>query len=27
MEPFDRAELKVKDPGVVPVLEKVWGLR
>ena len=26
MEPFDRAELKVKDPGVVPVLEKVWGL-
>jgi hypothetical protein len=26
MEPFDLAELKVKDPGVVPVLEKVWGL-
>jgi dipeptidyl-peptidase-4 len=26
MEPFDRAELKAKDPGVVPVLEKVWGL-
>jgi hypothetical protein len=27
MEPFDRAELKAKDPGVVPVLEKAWGLR
>ena len=26
MEPFDLAELKIKDPGVVPVLEKVWGL-
>ena len=27
MEPFDRAELKAKDPTVVPVLEKLWGLR
>ena len=27
MEPFDLAELKAKDSGVVPVLEKVWGLR
>ena len=27
MEPFDLAELKAKDPGVVPILEKVWGLR
>jgi hypothetical protein len=27
MEPFDRAELRAKDPGVVPILEKVWGLR
>jgi hypothetical protein len=26
MEPFDLAELKAKDPGVVPALEKVWGL-
>jgi hypothetical protein len=26
MEPFDRAELQAKDPGVVPVLEKVWGI-
>jgi hypothetical protein len=26
MEPFDLAELKAKDPVVVPVLEKVWGL-
>ncbi len=27
MEPFDRAELKAKDPTVVPVLEQLWGLR
>jgi hypothetical protein len=27
MEPFDRPELQAKDSGVVPVLEKVWGLR
>jgi hypothetical protein len=27
MEPFDRAELKTKDPKVVPVLEQLWGLR
>jgi hypothetical protein len=27
MEPFDRAQLRAKDPGVVPILEKVWGLR
>jgi hypothetical protein len=26
-EPFDRAELKAKDPGVIPVLEKAWGVR
>lgn len=27
MEPFDLGELKSKDPTVVPVLEKLWGLR
>ena len=27
MEPFNLTELKAKDPAVVPVLEKVWGLR
>ena len=27
MEPFDLAELKAKDPAVIPVLEKVWGVR
>ena len=27
MEPFNLTELKAKDPTVVPVLEKVWGLR
>ena len=26
MEPFDRAELKAKDPGMLKVLEKVWGI-
>jgi hypothetical protein len=26
MEPFDLAELKAKDPGVVPVLAKLWGV-
>jgi hypothetical protein len=27
MEPFDLAELKAKDPAVIPVLEKIWGVR
>ena len=27
IEPFDRAELKAKDPAVIPVLEKIWGVR
>ena len=27
MEPFDLKELQAKDPTVVPVLEKVWGVR
>jgi hypothetical protein len=26
MEPFDLMELKAKDPGVIPVLEKAWGV-
>jgi hypothetical protein len=26
MEPFDRPELLVKDPGMLKVIEKVWGI-
>jgi hypothetical protein len=26
MEPFDRAELLVKDPGMLKVIEKIWGV-
>jgi hypothetical protein len=26
MEPFDRAELRAKDPGMLMVVEKVWGI-